>query len=208
MSGRKQSLYSIFTYSEAAFYLLSARRYDGATMKCPHDTLNELTELRVGGSIAHVCSICHGLLFKKAELELLKDSIPDHEWFNVTLWEKKELLAASKQSDKCPVCSSKFSRIDWKQGEFAMELCSSCGGMWIPKGEYQKAIRYIKEEADTEVMEHYGGLLSHEIEKILSGKAGEHEAQNLKSLLSFFSYRFIAKHPLLTEIIEELPFTT
>lgn len=189
------------------FYLLQPPRYDGATMKCPHDTQNELTELHVGGAVAHVCKICHGLLFKKAELEELKDNIADHEWFDVSLWEKKELLAATKHGGECPVCASELSSVDWKDGEFVAQLCASCGSLWLPKGEYQKAARYIKETADGEVVEHYGSLVSHEIEKMLSGGADTaHEVHNLASLLSFFSYRFMAKHPLLTEVIEELPF--
>lgn len=198
---------SEYSHAKRLFYLFSARRYDGATMKCPHDIDYDLSELHVGGTVAHVCKTCHGLLFKKSELESLKDSIQDHEWFDVSLWENKELLSATKHHGKCPVCSYTLSQVDWKKGEFIAMLCSSCGSMWLPKGEYQKAIRYIKEVADSEVMENYGGLLSHEIEKILSSDVdAAHEAHNLKSLLSFFSYRFITKHPLLTEVIEELPF--
>lgn len=176
-------------------------------MKCPNDFDSTLTELHVGGTVAHVCKICHGLLFKKSELEILKDNIPEHGWFNVSLWETKELLSAQKQDAKCPECSTAMSQVSWNNGELTSLICSSCGSLWLPKGEYQKAINYIKEEGDTEIVEHYGSLVSQEIEKILAGNNDfSHEAHNLASLLRFFEYRFMAKHPLLTEVIEELPF--
>lgn len=176
-------------------------------MKCPHDLNSTLSELRVGGTVAHVCKVCHGLLFKKSELELLKDHIPEHGWFDVSLWEKKELLSAHRQEEQCPECLTPMSQVDWNNGELVSLICSSCGALWLPKGEYQKAVGYIKEKGDDAVIESYGSLLSQEIEKILSGeKDFSHEVHNLASLLRFFEYRFMAKHPLITEVIEELPF--
>jgi Zn-finger nucleic acid-binding protein len=175
-------------------------------MKCPHDIENTLTELHVGGTVAHVCNLCHGLFFRKTELEVLKDHIESHGWFDVSLWEKKELLSAKEREEKCSECSTIMREVDWNNGEMVALLCPSCGSMWLPKGEYQKAIRYIKDEADTEVIRNYGGLLSHEIEQLLGGKRDvAHEAHNLRALLSFFTYRFMATHPVLTEVIEELP---
>jgi Zn-finger nucleic acid-binding protein len=178
-------------------------------MKCPTDKDNDLSELRVGGTIAHACRTCHGLLFRKDELEALKNNIEEHGWFDVSLWEEKALLSVSAREEQCPACLSKMGAIDWKGGEISALLCSSCGSMWLPKGEYEKAASYIKDAADSEVMEHFGAVVGREIEQLIDGKEDmTHGAHNLASLLRYFEYRFMAKHPVLTEVIRELPFTT
>ncbi len=177
-------------------------------MKCPNCKASQLSELHVGGTVAHVCKECHGLLFNMSELEALKDNIQDHGWFDISLWEKKELINSAPTEHVCPVCQTMMHGIDWNHGELLSSLCSSCGSMWIPKGEYQKAIRYIKECADEEVLQNYGALLEHEIEEITLGqKPIRDEMHHVASLVRFFEYRFMVKHPLLTELIEELPFT-
>jgi hypothetical protein len=67
----------------------------------------------------------------------------------------------------------------------------------------------MKEDADADVLAQYPTLLASEIGKLFAHEKGiSVETHNLSSLLKFFSYRFITKHPLLTEFIEELPFTT
>ena len=178
-------------------------------MKCPHCKIETLTALHVGGTRAHVCKRCHGIWFKRSELETLKDHLEERSWFDVSLWEERTLMSAKRSTLHCPECEVPLARVDWKEGELVADICPSCGGMWLPKGEYQKAARYLKESADDAVMEHFGGVLAHEIEQALSGeKDAAAEFRDLSSLLSFFRYRFIAKHPVLTEVIEELPFTT
>ena len=102
-----------------------------------------------------------------------------------------------------------MSQVDWKQGEFIALLCPSCGSLWLPQGEYEKASRYIKDAADDEVLEHYGSVIGAELERIIEGKEDmTHGAHNLASLMRYFEYRFMTKHPLLTEVIRELPFST
>jgi Zn-finger nucleic acid-binding protein len=175
-------------------------------MKCPHCNASSLTELHIGGTIAHVCL---GLLFTKVELMKLKDNIEAYGWFDISLWETKELLKARDSSLKCPSCSTQMRTVDWNNGELISSLCPSCGSLWLLKGEYEKAMNYIKASADGEILEHYGAVLSREIESILTGEKNViEEAHNLVALVRFFEYRFVTKHPLLTEVIEELPFTT
>lgn len=176
-------------------------------MKCPQDKNSELTELHVGGTVAHVCKDCHGLLFKKTELEALKDNIEAHGWFDISLWEEKELLRSKQCEEKCPACSARMCQIDWKEGALVSLLCPACGSLWLPKGEYEKAIRYIKDTAGGEILENYSSLLSRELDMLMSGEKGiATEAHNFAALLRYLEYRFITKHPVLTEIIEELPF--
>lgn len=178
-------------------------------MKCPHCNASLLSELHIGGTIAHVCNTCHGLLFSKAELMKLKDNIEEYGWFDISLWETKELLKAKNSTLACPLCNANMRTVDWKNGELVSSICTSCGSLWLLKGEYEKAMKYIKDSADGEILEEYGVVLTREIESILSGeKSVVSEAHNLAALVRFFEYRFITKHPLLTEVIEELPFTT
>jgi Zn-finger nucleic acid-binding protein len=176
-------------------------------MKCTHCKEGTFSAISPDFPTAAVCSNCHGLWFSKEKLEEASTQLEERSWFNVTLWEKKELLSAKPARMDCPSCATVMRDIDWKNGEFIATLCPSCGGMFIPKGEYAKFVRFMKDEADNEVLDSYGTLLTTEIEDALSGRSHPKEGSRLHSLLSFFGYRFMTKHPLLTEVIEELPFT-
>jgi Zn-finger nucleic acid-binding protein len=152
--------------------------------------------------------VCHGVWFEKREIETLKDNIPDHEWFDVDLWEKKELLHTAPSMINCPSCGDSLHEMNWDDGKLLTHLCGSCGGMWLPKGEYVKAREYIKNKADDEVIDDYGTALIHQIGLLTSGKKDiENEVHDLATLFRFIEYRFVAMHPILTEVIEELPFS-
>ena len=176
---------------------------------CPQCSTPTLVEFRLDTVVAHVCKTCKGIWLSKDEIETLKDAIPAHQWFDVDLWEKKELMHVEPSPHLCPVCAKEMFTMNWDDGKLLSEVCKNCGGMWLPSGEYQKAQAYIKDIADTLVMEDYTAILAHQIEEVFSGKKGiTEELHDLVTLLKFFQYRFIAKHPVITEVLEELPFTS
>ena len=166
-------------------------------------------EFHFGTLTAHICQTCHGIWLSKNQLEALKDAIPAHQWVDVDLLEKKELMHVEPSTHSCPFCIKEMFTMNWDDGKLLSEVCKNCGGMWLPSGEYQKAQAYIKDIADTLVMEDYTAILAHQIEEVFSGKKGiTEELHDLVTLLKFFQYRFIAKHPVITEVLEELPFTS
>ena len=176
---------------------------------CPQCSTTTLAEVHLGVVEAYICKTCKGIWLNKHVLETLKDAIHEHQWFDVDLWEKKELMHVEPSLHLCPVCEKEMFTMNWDDRKLLSDVCKNCGGMWLPSGEYQKAQAYIKDVADTLVMEDYTAVLSHQIEKVFSGKkAITEELHDLATLLKFFQYRFIAKHPVITEVLEELPFTT
>ncbi len=177
-------------------------------MKCPNNDDGTMRTVRLGGAEAEVCTVCHGLWFEKRDLEDLRDHLEDRAWFDVTLWERRELIEARPSALACPKCGAHLRSVVWKEESLTADVCHRCGGMWLPKGEYQKASRYLKDSADEEIIAGFGAVIVHELERVISGEKGfEEELKDLPALLRFFEYRFAAKHPLLTEAIEELPFT-
>ena len=175
---------------------------------CPHCKESELTALSELSSFALACPVCHGLWLTKPALTQIGHELPSRGWFDVALWEQEELLKAMPSTLVCPADQSALVHITWNKTVEA-DMCASCGGMWLPKGEYQKIPALFTELADDAVMKDHGTLLSHQLALFFEGrKTAADEVRDLKDLLKFLEYRFAAKHPILTELIEGLPFAS
>ena len=175
---------------------------------CPHCRTDNLAALDELGAHAHVCKTCHGLWLKKSELETISTELPSRGWFDITLWENKELLSATASTLACPSDGKNLVHIRWDESVDAY-MCAVCGGLWLPANEYKKLSALLASEADAAVMTDHGELLSRQLMLFIEGKktAGE-EVSDIKDLFKFLQYRFAAKHPLLTELIEGLPFSS
>ena len=88
-------------------------------------------------------------------------------------------------------------------------MCRECGGLWLPKSEYAKIPALLSNEADTEVMSDGSELFVRQLILFFEGKksVGD-EVKDIRDLLHFLEYRFAAKHPALTTLIEGLPFAS
>ena len=175
---------------------------------CPHCQTDDLTTLDDLGAQALACKTCHGLWLEKSELETISAELPSRGWFDIALWEKEELLSATASALACPSDGKNLVNIKWDESIDAY-MCAECGGLWLPASEYRKLPALFASEADTTMMADHGELLSHQLMLFIEGKktAGE-EVSDIKDLLKFLEYRFAARHPALTELIERLPFAS
>ncbi len=177
-------------------------------MKCPTCATNELQGFTIGDMHAHRCDVCGGIWMGKSEVSEAEKMNPEQHWLDIALWEDKELLSA-KPSDKiCPVCNTPLATINWNDGTVVVDLCKTCGGLWLEKGEYQKMLDHIKESADDAIMEHYAETLATQMKEVVTGpKDLTNELADVWAVLKFFQWKVAAQHPALTELFEELPFT-
>ena len=177
-------------------------------MKCPTCTIEELQEFTLGDAHAHSCSQCHGVWIGKAELENGEKVNPENHWQSVDLWEDKQKVNAKVSEKICPVCTTGLMSLDQHDPEMSVDMCKSCGGLWLPGGEYQKALDMIKEDADGAIMDNYAGTLATQLKEVVTGpKDLTNELADVWTVIKFFQWKVAAQHPVLTELFEELPFT-
>ena len=175
---------------------------------CPHCKTTELTVLDGISTTALGCPTCHGLWLPKPELMQLSGELSARGWFDIALWEESELLAASPSDVVCPIDGAFMSSVNWNETVEAY-LCADCGGLWLPSTEYKKILGLLRNEADTEVMADGGEIFVRQLALFFEGKkSASDEIKDLRDLLQFLEYRFAAKHPALTELIERLPFAS
>ncbi len=176
--------------------------------QCPHCKTAELTILDGLSTTALGCPVCHGLWLPKPELVHMSGELSARGWFDVALWEENELLAASPSDHACPNDGTFMASINWNETVEA-HMCGKCGGLWFPVSEYTKIPALLQNEADTEVMTDGGELFVRQLALFFEGKkSASDEVKDVRDLLHFLEYRFAAKHPALTELIEGLPFAS
>ena len=175
---------------------------------CPHCRTTELTQLDGISTTALGCTTCHGLWLPKPELVHMSGELPARGWFDIALWEENELLTATPSTQLCPSDNKPMVSVNWNETVEAY-MCTDCGGLWFPSSEYQKIPGLLRNEADTEVMADGGEIFVRQLALFFEGKkSATAEIKDLRDLLQFLEYRFAAKHPALTELIERLPFAS
>lgn len=178
-------------------------------MKCPTCVTSPLREILLGDAQAHSCTECHGIWIGKDELVKGEAVNPETHWLNVDLWEDKQKLTAEPSTKLCPVCTTPLASLDWNNKAVVSQMCKTCGGLWLPGGEYQKILALLKDDADDAIMDNYAQTLATQLKEVITGpKDLTNELADVWTVIKFFKWKVAAQHPVLTELIEELPFTS
>ena len=177
-------------------------------MKCPTCTIESLQELTLGDARVHSCRECHGVWIGKEELMKGEKVNPEQHWLNIDLWENKQKVNAKVSEKICPVCSTALLSLDQYDAHVSVDMCKTCGGLWLAGGEYQKALDMLKEHADGEIMDNYAGTLATQLKEVITGpKDLTNELADVWAVIKFLKWKVAAQHPVLTQLFEELPFT-
>ncbi len=177
-------------------------------MKCPTCVTQSLQELMLGDSHVHSCRECRGVWIGKEDLMKGEKMNPEKHWLNIELWENKQKINAKASEKICPVCSTTLMSIDQHDRDLSVDMCKSCGGLWLSGGEYQKALDMLKDDADGEIMDNYALTLATQLKEVVTGpKDLTNELADVWTVMKFFQWKVAAQHPVLTELFEELPFT-
>ncbi len=115
-------------------------------MNCPKCAGKELKpQDLIGGVEVDFCEACEGMYFEKGEmgcyLQFSKD-IPNH----------KDLMKAATPSCKCPECGGQMKELKYvPDKELFIDLCESCGGVWLDGGEAKDAKAVAAAQGDRKV---------------------------------------------------------
>ena len=178
-------------------------------MKCPTCKTKPLQELTLDAAQAHSCTVCHGIWIGKEDLMKGEQVNPEKHWLNIDLWENKQQMNAELSEKNCPICETPLLSLHPHDEQVSVDMCKTCRGLWLSGGEYQKALDMLKEDADNEIMDNYAGTLATQLKEVVTGpKDLTNELADVWTVIKFLKWKVAAQHPVLTELFEELPFTS
>jgi len=178
-------------------------------MKCLSCGDQETKIIKIGEVEIDSCPTCQGYWFDTDELRKAKDEkVQQAKWFDFDLWKDEAKFKAAPSQRQCPVCGERLYRINYHESDIEIEVCKNHHGIWLNRGEFKKIIGYVKDKASYEIIKNYSKVLLRQTEEVASGpESFQSEIEDLGIVLNLFSYKFAAQHPILSIIIQNLPFT-
>jgi len=175
-------------------------------MNCPVD--NEPLE-KVLFHLVEVdyCPKCLGMWFDKDELRRAKDERDEQlNWLDVDLWRDKRKFKISRGLKQCPSCRAGLVEVNYDDSKVKVDFCKMCGGIWLDRGEFKQIINYLKNKSDYEILNHYAKNLVVQLWEVFTGPEKlRSELEDFLTLIKLFNYKFVAQHPHISELAENLP---
>ena len=117
------------------------------------------------------CPKCLGVWFDQDELRQAKDEKDiTLNWLDVDLWEDKTKFQVGKTAKICPQDFVPLYQIEYNGSETKVDLCDTCHGIWLDRGEFKKIIAYLKTKKADELLHHYLSNLVEEGKEIFGIK--------------------------------------
>lgn len=153
------------------------------------------------------CPKCLGMFFEEDELRQAKDARDkDLTWLDVDLWQDDEKFKINYGMRLCPSCRLPLYEVYYNDSKIIVDVCNLCQGIWLDRGEFKKIIEHLKEKANWELLNKYGGTLLEEFREIFTGpETLREEIMDFLIILKVLNYKFSVQHPKITKIISNLP---
>ena len=117
------------------------------------------------------CPKCHGMWLKKDELRKLKNQvgIGQLRWLNEEL-DNLEKTAVVPGKRLCPKKDGgKLVSVKFGKSSITLDWCPKCHGIWLDRGEYDKVIAYLREEAGNATMKDVEKEIAEDVKKLWKG---------------------------------------
>jgi Zn-finger nucleic acid-binding protein len=177
-------------------------------MDCPNCHL-KLEGVDVAGVRLDRCPKCQGIWFDKNELKVLRERQHDgdYRWIDVELWRDLDKFRARQQKEcLCPKDGHPLTTVRYGDSGVSVDVCSTCHGIWLEKGEYQRILDYLEETVDSESSADYLKDLRHEFVQALEARESPLEAlEDVSKILYLLELRFTAEHQGLAGIMNGFP---
>ncbi len=176
-------------------------------MKCPIHKDQKLKSAVFYNTEVDYCPQGLGVWFEKNELRIAKDTKQSNlDWLDVDLWSQKEKFRISEEGKECPACEVPMYEINYGDSNIKVDVCNLCQGIWLDRGEFKKLIDYLNKEANRKIMDDYLNSLLEETAEIFTGPESlQDEVSDVVTVVGLLRNKISAKHPVLSEIISNLP---
>jgi len=175
-------------------------------MLCPEDGM-ELRETDCHGVKIHECPKCLGRWFDRDELRRAKDRTDeDLRWldFDPFAGEAKR-PEASKGTRLCPKDSVPMGYIQYEKSGVRVDKCSKCHGIWLDHGEFERIIKHLENEVNSETFGDYERQAIRELGQVFGGPEGPmSELRDFFSVLHLLRMRWVVEHPGISETLDAI----
>jgi len=178
----------------------------GNGMRCV-ECGEQLTARRQGGVYVDACPACGALwvLDKNfSELRAARDEFI--RWLNPDLWSDVEKHERGETKRECPACGKPLHEVRYADSDIALDICPSCKGIWLDRGELDKIVAYLGNIVDHRKVMDYLKEMGHEAADMIAHRekiAGE--LKNMGILMKLLEFRIISRFPALSRIASKLP---
>lgn len=119
-------------------------------MNCPVCNI-PLKNIQYEGQSVDICINCEGIWLDEGELQqvvrgLLSENKVDYQTVKEAYRDKPVTYSREKLPIRiCPKCNTDMHTFNYyTDSNVFLDRCSSCGGIWVDKGEIEQAAKYIK----------------------------------------------------------------
>jgi Zn-finger nucleic acid-binding protein len=145
------------------------------------------------------CPKCNGAWYTADELRLLKDKEAhgDYSWIDVDLWRDRERFHSRRQEHLlCPTDKTELTSVRYGTSRVRVDICTTCKGIWLDGGEYQKIVAYLDKRVNEETVEDFLGDLREEFLDVFEHPTAlRSEVGDVTKVLHLLELRFIVQHP-------------
>jgi uncharacterized protein len=175
-------------------------------MLCPEDGTT-LQETDSHGVRVDECPKCLGRWFDCDELRKAKDRTDeDLRWLDFDPFAGEvRPQEAGKGSRLCPKDSVPLGYIQYEKSGVRIDKCSQCHGVWLNHGEFERIIKHLETEVNSETAAQYEKQAAKELGQVFSGPEGPaSELRDLFSVLHLLRQRWAVEHLGLSEAIDAI----
>ncbi len=175
-------------------------------MKCA-DCNNELKQSTFKGIKIDTCPKCKGRWFDREELKKAKDNTDeDLRWLNFDPFAKDaDEFSVKSEKKQCPKCETQMSSLSYSKSDIILNKCTTCRGVWIHHGEFQKIILYLeKVVSNFSTAEIAVDSLKHLVDIIATPNGLEDGVKDYLAIFKLLNLKVSVEHPPLAEAISNI----
>lgn len=162
-----------------------------------------LKSVKMGSVEVDECASCKGIWFEQNELRQAKDEAdPDLNWMDFGLWQHAKEFASKPSSLSCPSCSIPLVSLKYGDSAVCVEICPSCKGTWLEKGEFKKILDSMEKELVSKSLSEYVHDAVKEGGELLTGhESFISEWKDFTTVLRLMEYRLFVENPTLLNTV-------
>lgn len=174
-------------------------------MICP-DCQSTLEQADLHGVRIDECPNCRGRWFDRDELRRAKDRTDDDlRWLDFDPFAADVGAAATAKGPLCPRDSIKMGSIAYEESGVRVDKCAKCHGVWLNHDEFEKIVRHLEAEVNSETAADYGREAGRQLAQIFAGPEGPlSETRDLFAVLHLLRQRLGVEHRELQGIVDHL----
>lgn len=170
-------------------------------MKCP----------RCDSALTHIhsqfmddCPDCGGTWYDDDELRRAKDAEARVlDWLDFEFWRQEQDFRPSSCANPCPRCAGALVELRYGRTEVEIDVCPSCRGIWLDRGEFAAIIEALENEATSMTVSDLARAALAEAREIVDGpESRPSEWRDFKHVLLMLGQRlFVEKPGLVTKLL-------